>query len=235
MTSNTRSRTTEPAQGSAANKLYMENTLLRVAGALFCHDAKRARSRTTSIELNKGITDKRIVIRLDPEYGQPGPLAHKLFVALMRKHSGYGRPIQREISFRQRELARLVGREWSGATSQQLVRALQEIHHTFVKASFQCERSKLWHEHSFNIFPEIIISRRDEHSPVIEACVVALAEPVLASLRDSHFTCLNFALMNELGTIGQALYMRLFFHFANLYEEVGRQQNMALSSHSPTG
>ena len=24
------------------DKLYMENTLLRVAGALFCHDAKRA-------------------------------------------------------------------------------------------------------------------------------------------------------------------------------------------------
>jgi hypothetical protein len=196
--------------------------LLRVAGALFCHDAKRARTRTAPIELNSGVSDKRITIRVDPEYGQPGPLAHKVFVALMRKHSGYGRPVQREISFRQRELARLIGREWSGNASQQLVRALQEIHHTFLKASFQSERSKLWQEHSFNIFPEVIISRRSEESAVIEACVVALAEPVLASLRDSHFTCLNYALMNQLGTIGQALYMRLFFHFANLYAEVGK-------------
>jgi hypothetical protein len=37
------------------------------------------------------------------------------------------------------------------------------------------------------------------------------------SLRDDHFVCLNHALMRQLGTIGQALYMRLFFHFANLY------------------
>jgi hypothetical protein len=212
---------TESSQNStSAQKLYMENTLLRVAGALFSHDPKRARTRVAPIEVTGSSADKRIVIRVDPDYGQPGPLAHKIFVALMHKHAGYGRPVQREISFRQRELARLVGREWSGATSRQFVRALQEIHHTFVKASFQSECS--WQEHSFNIFPEIIISRRSEDSPVIEACVVALAEPILASLRDSHFTCLNYTLMNELGTIGQALYMRLFFHFANLYRDAGK-------------
>src|SRR5436309_3184153 len=37
-----------------SEKLYMENTLLRVFGALFCHDAKRARARTKPIEINKG-------------------------------------------------------------------------------------------------------------------------------------------------------------------------------------
>ena len=216
--------TPKPSHTSTTQKLYLENTLLRVSGALFSHDAKRARTRTAPIELNSNVADKRITIRVDPEYGQPGPLAHKVFVALMSKHSGYGRPVQREISFRQRELARLIGREWSGDASQQFVRALQEIHHTFVKASFQSQRSKLWQEHSFNIFPEITISRRTEKSPVIEACVVALAEPVLASLRDSHFTCLNYALMGQLSTIGQALYMRLFFHFANLYEEMGKSR-----------
>lgn len=207
---------------TSADKLYLENTLLRVAGALFCHDAKRARTHTAPIELDNGVAGKRITIRVDPEYGQPGPLAHKLFVALMRKHSSYGRPVPHKIAFRQRELARLIGREWSGGAGQQFVHALQEIHHTFVRASFQSEGSGLWTEHSFNIFPEITISRRSEDSPIIEACVVALAEPILASLRDSHFTCLNYALMHELGTIGQALYMRLFFHFANLYGEMGK-------------
>ena len=39
----------------------------------------------------------------------------------------------------------------------------------------------------------------------------------MRSLRDDDFVCLNHALMTQLGTIGQALYMRLFFHFANLY------------------
>src|SRR6266699_3889051 len=79
------------------DKLYMENTLLRVAGALFCHDAKRAPTRTQEIELNKGVKEKNIVIRPDPRLGQPGPLAHKIFVALIRKHSNYGRPIRNEV------------------------------------------------------------------------------------------------------------------------------------------
>jgi len=48
---------TRAARGAASeptlvgDKLYMENTLLRVAGALFCHDAKRAPSHIEQIEL----------------------------------------------------------------------------------------------------------------------------------------------------------------------------------------
>ena len=34
-----------PATSERAEKFYMENTLLRVSGALFCHDAKLASSR----------------------------------------------------------------------------------------------------------------------------------------------------------------------------------------------
>jgi hypothetical protein len=41
---------------------------------------------------------------------------------------------------------------------------------------------------------------------------------IVSSLRDEHFTCLNHGVMQQLGTIGQALYMRLFFHLANLYD-----------------
>jgi hypothetical protein len=66
----------------------MENTLLRVAGALFCHDAKRALTHTKQIELNRGVAENNIVIRPDPKLGQPGPLAPKIFVALIKKHSG---------------------------------------------------------------------------------------------------------------------------------------------------
>ena len=52
--------------------------------------------RTQEIELNRGVTEKNVVIRPDPRLGQPGPLAHKIFVALIKKHSNYGRPIQSE-------------------------------------------------------------------------------------------------------------------------------------------
>jgi hypothetical protein len=204
--------------GEPIEKLYMENTLLRVAGALFCHDPKRASTRTGKIELNRGTTDKHIVIRPDPEFGQPGQLAHKVFVALIKKHSDYGRPIQKQVSFTKREIMRMVGRqEWGGRDSEQLSRALYEIHHTFIKTSFKKPGGNFI-EHSFNIFPDILIERREFASDPIEACTITLAEPIISSLEDKHFTCLNHSLMQGLGTIGQALYMRLFFHFANLYD-----------------
>lgn len=200
------------------SKLYMESTLLRVAGALFCHDQKAAGKRTSEIALNRGIADKHIVIRPDPQLGQPGPLAHKIFVALLKKHSDYGKPIRREISFTRREIGRLLGRkEWGGRDSEQLARALHEIHRTFVTTHFKKPGGR-FQEHSFNIFPEILIERREFASDPIEACTITVAEPIIRSLEDEHFTCLNFSLMQELGTIGQALYMRTFFHFANLYD-----------------
>jgi hypothetical protein len=211
-----RAAATEQA-AQPTEKLYMENTLLRVAGALFCHDAKRAPTHTKPIELNRGVTEKNIVIRPDPELGQPGPLAHKIFVALIKKHSGYGRPIRSDVSFTRRELVRLIGRaNWGGSASEQLTRALNEIHHAFVKTNFKSKERFV--EHSFNIFPEIYLERRERPTDPIEACTVTLARPIVASLEDGHFTCLNHALMQQLGTIGQALMMRLFFHFANLYD-----------------
>jgi len=214
--------TTHRARGTAPNstvgdKLYMENTLLRVAGALFCHDRKTAPTHTAAIELNKGVADKNIVVRPDPRLGQPGPLAHKVFVALIKKHSEYGRRTQADVSFSRRELMRLIGRmAWSGSASEQLVRALTEIHYAFVRTRFKS--GDRFVEHSFNIFPEVYIERREHATDPIEACTVTLARPIMASLQDGHFTCLNHKLMQELGTIGQAFYMRLFFHFANLYD-----------------
>ena len=56
-----------------------------------------------------------------------------MFVTLLKKHSDYGKPIRKEISFTRREIGRLIGRkEWGGRDSEQLVRALHEIHHTFI-------------------------------------------------------------------------------------------------------
>src|SRR3954454_10221386 len=106
------------AQASRSDKLYLENNLLRIAGALFCHDPKRATLRTGEIQLNAAIPEKRITIRPDPMLGQPGQLAHKIFVALIKKHSDYGRPVSNEISFTRREIGRLIGRkEWGAKTA----------------------------------------------------------------------------------------------------------------------
>ena len=86
----------------------MENNLLRIAGALFCHDPKRAALHTGEIQLNAAIPEKRIAIRPDPTLGQPGQLAHKIFVALIKKHSDYARPVSNEISFTRREIGRII-------------------------------------------------------------------------------------------------------------------------------
>jgi transposase len=89
-------------QRQQAEPIYLESTLLRVFGVLFCHDPKRARSRTGKIEINRGVAEKGIAVRFDPEYAQPGPFAHKVAMAVIRKQSGFGRPAQKAISFSQR-------------------------------------------------------------------------------------------------------------------------------------
>src|SRR6185312_2716664 len=145
-------------------------------------------------------------------------------VALIKKHSNYGRPIQSDISFSKRELMRLIGRsQWGGRDSAQLTRALEEIHYAFVSTHFKTQNGK-FAEHSFNIFPEIYLERAESETDPVETCTVTLARPIVQSLNDEHFTCMNHALMQQLGTVGQALYMRLFFHFANLYQDHPRQR-----------
>lgn len=206
-------QTSEPIQ-----KLYMENTLLRISGALFCHDAKRASTRTQEIVLNRGTAEKNIIVRPDPRLGQPGPLAHKIFVALLKKHSDYGRPIRGEVHFTRKEIGRLIGREkWGGSDSRDLHRALFEIYYTHVIAHFKNEAGNFV-EQPFKIFSNILIERERSADDPIVSCSVSIDPHIISSLRNEHFTCLNHGVMQQLGTIGQALYMRLFYHFANLYD-----------------
>ena len=205
-----------------ADKIYMESNLLRIAGALFCHDQKVAGKRTSEIELNAGIIEKHIIIRPDPKLGQPGPLAHKIFVALIKKHSDYGKPIRNEIHFTRREIGRLIGRkEWGGRDSQQLSRALHEIHYAFVRTHFK-QTGGRFVEHSFAIFPEILIERRELPSDPIEACTITLAEPIVRSSRTNISPASITRSCSSWGRSGKPSTCGCFFHFANLYTGVNR-------------
>jgi hypothetical protein len=200
-----------------AEPVYLESTLLRVFGVLFCHDPKRARSRTGKIEINRGVAERGIAVRFDPEYAQPGPFAHKVAMAVIRKQSGFGRPAQKAISFSQRELIRMTGRKsMGGRQSEQLVLALKQIRYSHVLAHFK--QGERFIEHDFSIFNEVLIERRASPTDPIVACTIVIADPIIQSLNDKHFTCLNHALMQQLGTIGAALYMRLFYHFSTHYD-----------------
>jgi hypothetical protein len=200
-----------------AEPVYLESTLLRVFGVLFCHDPKRARTRTGKIEINRGVAEKGIAVRFDPEYAQPGPFAHKVAMAVIRKQSGFGRPAQKSISFSQRELIRMTGRKsMGGRQSEELALALKQIRYSHVLAHFKKEDRFV--EHDFSIFNEVLIERRASPTDPIVACTIVIADPIIQSLNDKHFTCLNHALMQQLGTIGAALYMRLFYHFSTHYD-----------------
>ena len=200
-----------------AEPIYLESTLLRVFGVLFCHDPKRARSRTGKIEINRGAAEKGIAVRFDPEYAQPGPFAHKVAMAVIRKQSNFGRPAQKAISFSQRELIRMTGRKsMGGRQSEELALALKQIRYSHVLAHFKKEDRFV--EHDFSIFNEVLIERRASPTDPIVACTIVIADPIIQSLNHKHFTCLNHALMQQLSTIGAAFYMRLFYHFATLYD-----------------
>jgi hypothetical protein len=202
----------------------METTLMRVIGALFCHDAKRARTRTGKIEINRGSADKHIEIAPHPDYGQPGPLAHKALIALIKKHSDYGKPIQSDITFGKRELSRLIGRNtWGGKDSEQLAFALHSIQSAFITARFK-STTGVYAEERFNIFPRVIFERANSATDPIVSCTVTLAAPIVASLQADHFACYNFSRIQQMGTIGQAFYLRAFFHFANIYSDGGRRR-----------
>ena len=204
-------------QRQQAEPVYLESTLLRVFGVLFCHDPKRARSRTGKIEINRGVAEKGIAVRFDPEYAQPGPFAHKVAMAVIRKQSNFGRPAQKAISFSQRELIRMTGRKsMGGRQSEELALALKQIRYSHVIAHFKKDDRLV--EHDFSIFNEVLIERRASPTDPIVACTIVIADPIIQSLNDKHFTCLNHALMRELSTIGAALYMRLFYHFATGYD-----------------
>src|SRR5665647_1056862 len=204
-------------QRQQAEPVYLESTLLRVFGVLFCHDPKRARNRTGKIEINRGVVEKGIAVRFDPEYAQPGPFAHKVAMAVIRKQSGFGRPAQKTISFSQRELIRMTGRKnWGGRQSEELALALKQIRYSHVIAHFKKEDRFV--EHDFSIFNEVLIERRASRTDPIVACTIVIADPIIQSLNDKHFTCLNHALLQELSTIGAAFYMRLFYHFATHYD-----------------
>jgi hypothetical protein len=208
---------TDNARQQPAEPVYLESTLLRVFGVLFCHDPKRARSRSGKIEINRGVAEKGIAVRFDPEYAQPGPFAHKVAMAVIRKQSGFGRPAQKAISFSQRELIRMAGRKnWGGRQSEELALALKQIRYSHVLAHFK--REDRFVEHDFSIFNEVLIERRASPTDPIVACTIVIADPIIQSLNDKHFTCLNHALMQQLSTIGAAFYMRLFYHFATHYD-----------------
>jgi hypothetical protein len=113
-------------------RLFMENNLLRVMGFLFCHDKRVAYAHTTALTSIEELVKHPITIEPHPMYGQPGPGHFKVFLAILKKLSDYGRPVPNKVYFSRAELARLTDRSWGGNTGKQLVEFLYGLAHTRV-------------------------------------------------------------------------------------------------------
>jgi hypothetical protein len=202
-------------------RLFNEANLLRLEGRLFCFDPKEAGRRAgaprmfeESVRLEK-VVKQPLIIRPDPEFGYPSPLAYKVLQAISKKLTEEGFPVPDSVSFSQRELARLIGRtSFGGNASSQLYRAVMQLHTTRVQCSFYDKKTDEWATASFYVLHEALFSGKKAS---IRSCMVSVHPRIVASLNSKHYACLNWHRLMQLEPIGMALYKRLFYHFSNLY------------------
>src|SRR5882762_2086577 len=108
-------------------RLFNEINLLRLEGFYFCLDPKEAARRTNVkyefLEIIKRpkteIAKRPVIIIPNTRYGYPSVLAYKVLQAIMQKLSWFSYPVPDTVTFSQRELARLVGRNSFGGANQQ--------------------------------------------------------------------------------------------------------------------
>ena len=121
----------EEKRPSALERLREEITVLRIEGTLFCFDPKEAKRRdgiiTNTLKDADG-NERPVSIDIHPRWGQPSIIAYKIVQAVFLKLTEAGAPYPSVISFSQRELGRLIGREtWGGNSSQQVYHAMMQL------------------------------------------------------------------------------------------------------------
>jgi hypothetical protein len=205
-------------------RLFMENNLLRIMGYLFCHDPRAAVTHTEPITDIDKILKKQISIEPNPSYGQPGPADFKVFLAILKKLSDYGRPIPNKVYFSQMELARLTDRSWGGRTGKDFIHSLYTLAHTRITMPFYRPGKDEPFIANFSIPSEFGIQPKGSG---IESCEITIPDYVQRSLDDRFFSCLNYNRIRGVPTIQATLYIRLFHHFSNLAES-GTQNSVQL-------
>jgi hypothetical protein len=173
-------------------RLAEEITILRIEGTLFCFDPREARRRTgtlTRVLTHADGIERPVSIKIDADYGQPSVLAYKIAQAIFLKMTEEGYPYSNAVAFTQRELARLIGRTWSGATSRELYRAMMQLQSTRITCSVQNKDAKEHIEVNFYFLPETWFSKKDGS---IKACLIKIADPIVNSLNRRHIAFLIY-------------------------------------------
>jgi hypothetical protein len=207
----------EEKRPSTLERLREEITVLRMEGSLFCFDPKEAKRRrgiiTNMLKSADGV-ERPVSVHVHPDFGQPSVLAYKIVQAIFLKMTEVGEPYPDTIAFTQRELARLVGKAWSGKTSAELYHAMMQLQNTRIICSIHNKETKEFFEINFFFLPTTLFSRKNN---AISECVVQVHEAIVTSLNRNHAIWLNYDRLSSLDTIGMVFYKRLFFYFSNTY------------------
>src|SRR3954470_21609876 len=138
-------------------RLAEEITILRIEGTLFCFDPREARRRDgtlTRVLKHADGQERPVTIDIHPRYGQPSVLAYKVVQAIFLKMTEEGYPYSNIVTFTQRELARLVGRAWSGTTSNQAYHAVMQLQRTAITCTVYNKETDEHIEANFYFLPE---------------------------------------------------------------------------------
>lgn len=205
------------------DRLLQEINVLLLEGSLFCPDPREAKRRTKRFTLNE-VAGQPVTIEPNPNYGQPSVLAYRVLQAIFQKATEEGYPYPSTISFSQRELARLVGRQWSGAKmSRELYDAAMALRTTLIHCSLRNTESQEWELGNFNMLSSAYFAGRGQS---IKMCVLELDKRIVNSLNRRHVAQFNLQRLASLDIIGMMLYKRLFYHFSNIYGPKTRRENL---------
>ena len=209
---------------SPDERLFHEINLLRIEGYCFSFDPKGAAKRTGKqdfvelVKTQEGVKSHPISVKPDPDYGFPSTLAYKILQTVLKKLSDEEYEGADSVSFTQRELARLVGRQsFGGANSKEFFRAVMQLNATRIWCSFFDKETGEWKVLTFTLFTEALFSGRKHQ---LRECVLTLHPRIIASLKNRHYFCINYNRLTRLEPIGMALFKHLFFQMSGTYSKL---------------
>src|SRR5919198_2382899 len=206
-------------------RLFHEINLLHLEGHYFTFDPKVAnvfldpmKSVEKRLKNPKINEEQPIEVIPHPSYGKPSVFSYKVFQAILKKLSDYGYPAPETVSFGSREIMRLSNRSWYGAANaKELVKTLNQFKHTAINCWFYDKGSKTGANLSLSLVNKFLYTYKGRGS--ISYFTIWLDPWLIKSINNRYTFCLNFARIENLESIGIALYKHLYFHFSNLYSK----------------
>lgn len=203
------------------DRLFNELNVMRIEGFYFCLDPKDSNKRNEQIfkEVIKhadGIREFELTIMPHSAFGWPSVLAYKIFQAVMKKLSEHPYPFPSGVYFSQRELAKLTGiKSFGGRYKGEFERAVDQLRLTNVVCHFYNKKTDGFEKLKLTFFGESYLSGKKDN---ITQCYLCPNQHIINSLNSGHFACFNYARMENLPPIAQALFKRLFHIFSILFD-----------------